>query len=100
MARIHGITRDIALLAARLEAEILDRHQAGNKTEKIDKNRRRKMDCLHIATAVEMKCRWLYSLDPKMLANAKLVSGISLKFSEPIPQNPSLFGNPPGGKLQ
>ncbi len=93
LARIHGLTRDIALLAAQLEAEMLDRYKVTNKSDKADHNRRRKMDCLHIATAVQMKCHWLYSLDPKMLANAKLVSRISLKFSEPIPQNPGLFGN-------
>lgn len=93
LARIHGITRDIALLAARMEAEMLDRYKAANKADRTDHNRRRKMDCLHVATAVQMKCHWLYSLDPQMLANAKLISGTSVKFCEPVPENPGLFGN-------
>src|SRR5215469_4274898 len=65
LARIEGITRDVALTAAKLEAQVIDAYK--NKTEKSEDNKRRKWDCFHIATAQHLKCTHLYSLDDQML---------------------------------
>src|SRR5712671_1513227 len=60
LARIHGVTRDIALLAAKLEAMMLLRMQSMTKEQRAALSPRRKWDCFHIATALEMNCRCLY----------------------------------------
>src|SRR5690349_8234309 len=65
LARIEGITRDVALTAAKLEAQALDTYK--NRDEKSEDNKRRKWDCFHIATAQHLKCSRLYSLDDGML---------------------------------
>lgn len=88
MARIEGITRDIALTAARIEAQILDNYKA---TEKEKDNPRRKWDCFHIATAQHLRCAILYTFDEKMLKRQDLLNVKHLKFSKPEAINPSLF---------
>lgn len=74
-ARVSSITKEIALTAAKREAEVLDLEgsQANastlseeQKLERICANRRRKWDCLHIATAQILECGVLYSTDRGM----------------------------------
>jgi len=86
LARIHGITMGISLRAAELEAQLIKRAQSMSKEERKTLSQRRKWDCFHIATAIEMRCRWLYSLDPGMLNCKGLIAGThSITFSEPKP---------------
>jgi predicted nucleic acid-binding protein len=101
IARIHGVTRDIALTAARLEAAILERMKRMSKSEKQTMSPRRKLDCLHIATATELKCRWIYSLDPGMIKCKELLpSGMSITFTAPRPSRPELFAGTKGVPIQ
>jgi predicted nucleic acid-binding protein len=62
-ARIVGVTKDIALTAAKLEAQIKD--DAGKAA--VEDNRRRKWDCFHIATALAHNCSVLYTTDEKLI---------------------------------
>jgi predicted nucleic acid-binding protein len=85
-ARIYGITKDVALRAAELEAAMLERTRKLTKEQRKALSPRRKWDCFHIATAIEMRCRWLYSLDPGMLRCRQLIDAKhSLDFLEPRP---------------
>jgi predicted nucleic acid-binding protein len=100
-ARIHGVTKDIVLAAAKLEASIIERMQRSGTREKKEMKPRRKLDCLHIATAIEMQCRWIYSFDPGMLKCKELVKpSASITFAEPMPTNPELFGGDRGLRIQ
>ena len=91
MARIYGITKEIALTAAKIEAQIIDRAAKEGNQEPISK--RRKWDCFHIATAMDLGCRNLYTLDEGMLSCETLVKGSGLSFSAPRPKSPSLFSD-------
>src|SRR5205807_1109434 len=62
IARVENITKDVALTAAKLEAHLKDVKNANaTKDEQIAENRRRKWDCFHIATAMTLGCRTLFS---------------------------------------
>lgn len=88
LARIHGMTLGISLRAAELEAELIKRMQGVPKGERKALSQRRKWDCFHIATAIEMHCRSIYSLDIGMLNCRGLISGRhSITFSEPKPSS-------------
>ena len=91
LARIQGMTRETALNAARLEAMMKDTapEDSGQKT---DENKRRKWDCFHIATAIELKCRTLYTCDPRMLALKERLGISDISFSHPRPRNLGLPG--------
>lgn len=78
-ARIYTVTKDIAVCAAKREAELKDladdQEKRRNKKkplteqQKIDRaceNRRRKWDCFHIATAQILECPTIYSTDPDL----------------------------------
>jgi predicted nucleic acid-binding protein len=79
IARVYGITKEIALTAAKHEAHLLDLSDREvqrrdrskpeteeQKLERICANRRRKWDCFHLATAQEIGCAELYSTDEKL----------------------------------
>ena len=89
LSRIVGINKDIALLAAKFEAHIIDQTAHADQEE----NKRRKWDCFHIATAMDLKCRTLYTSDEKMLKRRRQF-GISMDFSLPIPVKRELFDEP------
>lgn len=92
LARIHGVGRDIALHAAKLEAKLVERQRKMGREEQQKISPRRKFDCFHIATALEMRCRWLYTLDPGLIKCGALVEApASLTFTEPKPRTPDLF---------
>jgi hypothetical protein len=100
-ARIHGVTKDIVLVAAKLEASILERMKRSSTQEQKAMKPRRKLDCLHIATALEMKCRWIYSFDPGMLKCQELVKPTaSITFAEPMPMRPESFKEDKGVRIQ
>jgi predicted nucleic acid-binding protein len=62
LARVHGITKEMALNAAKFEAQLIDRTPAKDRED----NKRRKWDCFHIATALELGCRTFYATDEKI----------------------------------
>jgi predicted nucleic acid-binding protein len=79
LARIYSITKDIALTAAKREAELkdlADEHESKRdksksltreqEIEQKCENRRRKWDCFHIATAQVLGCSIMYCTDMKM----------------------------------
>jgi predicted nucleic acid-binding protein len=79
-ARIVGIGKDIALTAAKREAEIKD-----DAKSDVEDNRRRKWDCFHIATAQQHNCSTLYTTDNKLLKRQKQLGIVDVKFSLPVP---------------
>jgi len=82
LARIHSITKEIALTAAKLEAQVLD----DTKPKDREENKQRKWDCFHLATAMELGCRTFYSLDDKQLARGKRFCA-GVWFGKPAPRN-------------
>jgi len=78
-ARIAGISKDIALTAAKREAEIKD-----DAKKDMEDNRRRKWDCFHIATAQQLNCSTLYTTDNKLLNRRKQLGIVDIRFSVPI----------------
>jgi predicted nucleic acid-binding protein len=91
LARIETITRDIALLAAKIEAQLIDR---GPKDQ--EDNKRRKWDCFHIATAIQIGCGRLYAEDSKLLKRKEQL-GLSIDCLLPRPKIQDLFPELPGG---
>lgn len=87
MARIQTITREIALTAAKLEAQMIDLTQQKDQVE----NRRRKWDCFHVATAMALGCSVLYTTDQVMLAKQHRLSICGISFMEPLPRGLELF---------
>lgn len=89
MARVQSIDKDIALTAAKLEANIIDRAvKSGNpETQKA----RRKWDCFHLATAMVLQCSRLFTLDKDLIACGELVERSGLKLCEPKPVSGQLF---------
>jgi predicted nucleic acid-binding protein len=101
LARIQTITREISLTAARLEAEIIRNMRPNELTEeeRIGQNRRRKWDCFHIATALELGCTHLYTLDQKMINRQTQLNLSSPAILHPTPRRASLFPDPPQSGL-
>lgn len=101
LARIQTITREISLTAARLEAEIIRNLRPHELTdeERIGQNRRRKWDCFHIATAMELGCTDLYTLDGNMINRKTHLNLSSPAFLQPTPRRTSLFPDPPQSGL-
>jgi len=112
LARIQGITKDIALTAAKLEAQLKDAQEKAQAQQKaqqkaqekaqqkaggslsaehIEDNRRRKWDCFHIATAMCLRCATLYAEDAKLLKRKEHLDIKALEFEEPRPKKPELF---------
>lgn len=90
MARIQNITKDIALTAAKLEANCLDLITKPSDELKAAENKRRKWDCFHIATALALECDVLYTTDTKMRSRQKSLKITALKFLEPKPDEQTL----------
>src|ERR1022692_2177517 len=84
MVRFSGVTKEIALTAAKLEAQIKDDLKLP-KEEQQNENRRRKWDCFHIATAMYLGCTTLYTSDKKFLGRQSQLGIDSMRFSKPIP---------------
>jgi predicted nucleic acid-binding protein len=95
LARIYGITRTGALTAAKYEAHILDQAKADSDESRTS----HKIDCFHIATAVELRCRALYATDAKMLKRKDQFNITGIDFLRPEPKKPELnFGGPHGAQ--
>lgn len=89
LARIETITREIALLAARIEAQLIDLLPKDQED-----NKRRKWDCFHIATAMQLGCGTLYAEDRKLLKRREQLSLSGISFLHPRPRAPELFTPP------
>lgn len=96
IARIYNLTKDTALTAAKIEAQLKDIADAeASKRDKskpltvqqqIDQaceNRRRKWDCFHIATALVLECDVMYSTDVKLQRRPKQLGLKDLKIIPP-----------------
>jgi predicted nucleic acid-binding protein len=80
IADIHTVDRDIAVNAAKLEAEMVQHLTSAEQNKP-----RRKWDCFHIATARSLNCRTLYSWDDGMLKRKAQLGIDDLEFAEPKP---------------
>lgn len=91
LARIAGITKEIALTAAKYEAQAREiAKQSGDSSA--DENRRRKWDCFHMATAIALNCRTFYTLDKQFAAKRKQLNLQSkLEVIEPRSKRPALI---------
>jgi len=96
IARVYTLTKEIALTAAKREAElkdITDKQRAkrsskrpeteDEKLDRICENRRRKWDCFHIATAQQIGCAELYTTDTDLQKRPKQLGIRSLKALTP-----------------
>jgi predicted nucleic acid-binding protein len=76
IARVYNVTKEVALTAAKYEAQLKDMAESERqkrspnkaeteeqKLERICENRRRKWDCFHIATAQAAGCPEIYTTD-------------------------------------
>lgn len=95
-ARIWGIDKDIALTAAKREAELKDMVAADaakrdskkaetedQRLERICENRRRKWDCFHLATAQLLGCPEMYTTDDTLQRRPSQLGITSLKVMSP-----------------
>lgn len=99
LARIVGITKEMALTAAKLEAQIKDSGKKKSSEEQIAENRRRKWDCFHIAAAMCLKATTIYSFDSTFLKRKAQLDISELEFSLPVPKEPT-FNFQPEPKAQ
>jgi predicted nucleic acid-binding protein len=89
--RIYGVNREIVLMAAELEAQLLDRAKKLGKPkgQRVEEHR-------HVATALHLNCHRLYSFDPHLKSISTLPMVRSLIVSEPKPKTSEMFGSSPG----
>lgn len=92
LSRIEGITKDIALGAARLEAQIIDQTRVKDRED----NKRRRWDCFHIATAMALGCRSFFALDDRLLKRGRFLGINSMTFGRPVPTSLPLFKDAEG----
>ncbi len=96
IARVYTLTKEVALTAAKREAELKDltdkqrakrsSRKPETEDEKLDRiceNRRRKWDCFHIATAQHIGCGELYTTDVDLQKRPKQLGLRSLKALTP-----------------
>ena len=93
LARVLGVTKEIALTSAKYEAVVQEAAKnSGETAQDTEQNRRRKWDCFHMATAVAMNCRAIYAIDTQFATKRRqlgLESVISVL--SPSPKKPTLF---------
>ena len=89
MARIQGITKEVAMTAAKIEAQMIDR--ALRESSQEPKSQRRKWDCFHLATALTLRCDCLYTLDNGLLGCQDIIGQSGMRLSEPKPKAYPLF---------
>lgn len=96
IAKVYGISKDVALTSAKREAELKDLaaredakrdktkpETADQKLDRICENRRRKWDCFHIATAQTIGCSEMYSTDQKLQKRPEQLGIKGLKIINP-----------------
>ena len=90
LARIQTINRETAMSAAKFEALMIDT-ASQDAAERAKESKRRKWDCFHIATAIELRCTTLFTSDPFMLALRDRLGITTMQFSRPVPRSRELF---------
>jgi predicted nucleic acid-binding protein len=85
MARVVTLTKEMALTAAKLEAQLKDLAKAPKALDVIAENRRRKWDCFHIAAAMCLKCATIYSSDDGF-RKRKNQLGLTIDILPPVPK--------------
>ena len=88
IAKVQSITEDIAISTARIEAKMILLCPPGEKEP--TKRRRRRWDCFHMATALDLKCTALYSFDEDYGKMAEQC-GLPILCSYPESKNRTLF---------
>jgi predicted nucleic acid-binding protein len=96
IARIYTVTKEVAMTAAKREAELKDITERENakrsakkpetedqKLDRICENRRRKWDCFHIATAQLIGCPEFYTTDKNLQKRPSQLGIKSLKAVTP-----------------
>ena len=86
-AKIEGITREIALTTAKLEANLLDSCKSLSDAEKATENKRRRWDLFHVATAMELGCEVVYCCDQGFTERQDRLGLSKMKFLAPTPDN-------------
>jgi predicted nucleic acid-binding protein len=81
LARIWTLDKQIALTAAKYEADIRDRLQEDPKQS--EEKQRRRWDCIHIATARVLECSHLYTTDSKMMKRKEHLRLEGIEILEP-----------------
>jgi predicted nucleic acid-binding protein len=92
IARIEGVSKEIALTAAKYEAHIVDHTSPKDRED----NKRRKWGCFHLATAAALGCTAFYSTDEKQLKRKGQFNIKGVAFLRPEPSKPSLFSTGAG----
>jgi predicted nucleic acid-binding protein len=105
IARIYNLTKDVALTAAKNEAELKDMAEREakkgdqkkgeteeQKLERICQNRRRKWDCFHIASAQAIGCAEIYSTDEDFKKRPAQLGIKSLKVLGPCDSSKTIRG--------
>jgi predicted nucleic acid-binding protein len=88
LARIWGLDKEIALTAAKREAEIRDlNHENSGESEMKQK---RRWDCIHIATAQVLQCSHLYTTDTRLMKRKRQLSLDGIDILEPNATSPLL----------
>ena len=105
IARIYTVNKEIALTAAKYEAALKDITQAElskrdpkkpeteeEKLERICENRRRRWDCLHLATAQHLGCESFYTTDGTLAKRPRQLELRPLKAYSPATPLASIRG--------
>jgi predicted nucleic acid-binding protein len=85
LADIHSIDKEMAINAAKLEAEVI-----ATIPVKEQQKPRRKWDCLHIATARSLGCSKIFTWDRPMLDREQQLDIKDIVFAEPTPTHGEL----------
>lgn len=86
-AQIEGISSEIALTTAKLEAHLLDSMGTLDDQEKAKENKRRRWDLFHIATAMSLGCSVFYCSDDDFEKKKNRLGLTSIKFLQARPEN-------------
>jgi hypothetical protein len=87
LAKIEGITREIALTTAKLEATLLDSSKSLSDAAKAAENKRRRWDLFHVATAMALGCEVVYCCDQGFRDRQNRLGLSKMKFLHPTPDN-------------
>ena len=86
-AKIEGITKEVALTTAKLEAALLDSAHTLNDEQKAKENKRRRWDLFHVATALSLQCSALYCSDDDFVSRQERLGIKGMSFLKPVPEN-------------
>jgi predicted nucleic acid-binding protein len=97
LARIWTIDKDIALTAAKREAELRDMFH--ETEEEAEMKQRRRWDSIHVATAQVLRCSRLFTTDAKLMRRKQQWDITDLEFCLPLASSPLLEFPPTPSRL-